>query len=87
MKTFQRVKLQYEIVQYIKRVQHKKNVTWKDYYTKKCNMEMVQYEKNAKWKNIYCHSEIRKKCTRIVRYSAQTDIRLSIDVLLYAGFM
>ena len=24
-------------------------------------------------KNINCHSEIRKKCTRIVHYSAQTD--------------
>ena len=40
MKTLQRVKVQHEIVQYIKRVQQEK-----DYYTKKCNMEMVQYKK------------------------------------------
>ena len=45
MKTFQRVKVGHEIVQYIKRVQHEKSTAWKDYYTKKCNMEMVQYEK------------------------------------------
>ena len=40
MKTLQRVKVQHEIVQYIKRVQQEI-----DYYTKKCNMEMVQYKK------------------------------------------
>ena len=35
-----------------KKVQHgktttQKSATWKNYYTKKCNMEMVQYEKSA----------------------------------------
>ena len=33
-------------------------------------MQRVQHEKN-----INCHSEIQKKCGRIVRYSAQTDNR------------
>ena len=49
-------KMKYEIEQYLKRVQHeKKSATWKDYYIKKCNMEMVQHkkvqhEKSATWK-------------------------------------
>ena len=40
-----RVKMQYEIDQFIKRVQHEKSATLKYYYTKKCNMEILQYKK------------------------------------------
>ena len=46
-KTFQSVKLQHEIEQYIKRVQKEKKAIWKNYCTKKCNMVMVQYGKSA----------------------------------------
>ena len=38
-------------------------------------MKRVQHEKKATRKNINCCSEIWKKCTRIVHYSAQTDDR------------
>ena len=74
----------------MKKVQHEKvqrenSATWKDYYTKKCNMEMVQCEKSATWKNINCYNEIRKKCTRIVPHSAQTDNEPSVDGPLYTG--
>ena len=61
----------------------KKSATWKDYYTRKCNMEMVQYEETATWKNINFLREIWKKCTRIVHYSAQTDNGPSVDGPLY----
>ena len=27
-----------------------KSATWRDYYTKKCYLEMVQYEKSGTWK-------------------------------------
>ena len=53
-KTLKRVKVQHEMVQYMKRV---------------CNMKMMLYEKSATWKSINCHSEIRKKCTRVVNCS------------------
>ena len=50
-KTWQLVKVQHEIEQYIKKeCNRKKSVAWKDYYTKKCNMEMVQYDKSENWK-------------------------------------
>ena len=82
----QRIKVQHEIVQYIKRVQHGKSATWKNYYRKnwnmemvlyekKCNMIRVQHEKSATWKIINCHGEIRKKCTN----------RTSVDGPLYIG--
>ena len=45
-KTLQRVKVQHEILQYIKRVQREKKGN-KDYCTKSCNIEMVQYEESA----------------------------------------
>ena len=57
MKTLQRVKVQHEIVQYIKRVQQEK-----DYYTKKCNMEMVQYKKGQHEKITDVNS---KRCTLV----------------------
>ena len=40
-KTLHCVKVHHEIVQCIKRVKHEKIVTWKDYYIKKCHMEML----------------------------------------------
>ena len=40
-KTLQRVKVQHEIEQYLKGVQHE-SASWKDYYIEKCRMEMVQ---------------------------------------------
>ena len=72
MKTLQRVKVQHEIVQYIKRVQHEKKCNMKRLLHKNCNVEMVQYEESAAQKechmkkvqhekNTNCHSEIRKK--------------------------
>ena len=44
-KTLQRVKVQHEIVPSIKRM--KKSATCKDFYIKKCNMQMMEYEKSA----------------------------------------
>ena len=55
-----------------KKVQHKKIVTQKSGAWKWRSMKKVQYEKSVTWKNINCHSEIWKKCTRIVHFSAQT---------------
>ena len=37
-----------------------------DAVSKKCNMKRLQHEKSATCKNINFHSEIRKKCIRIV---------------------
>ena len=62
-----------------KKVQHEKITTQKSAIWKKCSVKKVQHEKSATWKKINCHSEIRKKCTRIVQYSAQTDNGLSVD--------
>ena len=45
-KTLQRVKVQHEIVRYIKRVQHKK-VQLEMVQYEKCNMKRVQHEKCA----------------------------------------
>ena len=53
MKTLQRVKVQHEIVQYIKRVQHEKKCNMKRLLHKNCNVEMVQYEESAAQKE--CH--------------------------------
>ena len=67
----------------------RKSATLKYYYTKNCNMEIVQYKKvqhqrSATWKT--CNMKkykfpqwIRKKRTRIVHYSAQTDNGPSVD--------
>ena len=89
--------MQHGIEQYIKIVEHeKKCAAWKDYYTKKvqhrngavwekCNMKRVQHKKSETWKTINCLSEIRKKCTRLVHYSAQMDDELSVDGPLYTG--
>ena len=49
-RTLQRAKVQHEMPQYIKTVEHEKSTTWKDYSTKMCNMEMVQSAKSATWK-------------------------------------
>ena len=48
-------------------------------------IKKVQHEKSATWKNITCLCEIRKKCTRIVHYSAQMNNGLSVDGTLYTG--
>ena len=53
----------------MKKVQHEKSSI-----SKKCNM-----------KNINCHNEIRKKCTRIVHYSAQMGNGPFVDGPLYTG--
>ena len=55
-------------------VQYEKRVTWR-----------VQHEKRATWRNINCHSELWKKCTRIVHFGAQTDNGPFVDGLLYTG--
>ena len=95
-KTLQQVKMQHEIVQYIKRVQHEKKCSMKRSQHKKvqhgnvavwkkCNIKRVEHEKSATWKNINCHSEIPKKCTRMVHYSPWTDNGPSVDGPLYTG--
>ena len=57
-KTLQRVKVQHEIVQYIKcnmkRLMHKKVPHRNGAVWKKCNMKTVQHEESATWKNINC---------------------------------
>ena len=87
------VKMQHEIVQHIKRVQqekssikrllHKKVQHRNGKVWKKCKMKRVQHEKKLTWKNANSHSEKRKKCKKIVHYSAQTDNSLSTDGPLY----
>ena len=54
-KTLQRVKVQHQIVQYIKRVQHENITTQKVEHAngaiwKKCNMKRVQYRKKCNMK-------------------------------------
>ena len=69
----------------MKRLQNEKSATWKEYNTKKqakwkeCNI------KKCFLKNVNCHSETRKKCARIVHYSAPTDNGPSFDGPLYTG--
>ena len=58
-----------------------KSVTWKY-----CSMKKAQDEVSATWKNTNCHSKIRKKCTTIVHYSAQTYNRPSVGGRLYTVF-
>ena len=96
MKSLHGVKVQHQIVQYIKGVQHEKKCNMKILLYKHCNMQMVPYEKksnmkraqygkSATWKNINCHNEIRKKCTRIVHYSAQMGNGPFVDGPLYTA--
>ena len=61
-KTLQRVKVKHEIEQYLKRVKHEDKIQ-----DEKITTQKVQHEKSVAWKNINFNSEIRKKCTRIVR--------------------
>ena len=53
-----------------KKVQHGKIPTQISETWKWCSMKKVRHEKSATGKNINCHSEIRKKCLRIVHYGA-----------------
>ena len=46
MKSLHRVKVQHQIVQYIKGVQHEKKCNMKILLYKHCNMQMVPYEKS-----------------------------------------
>ena len=50
MKSLHRVKVQHQIVQYIKGVQHEKKCNMKILLYKHCNMQMVPYEKSPTWK-------------------------------------
>ena len=73
-----------------KKVQHEKITTQKSATWKWCSMEKVQQEKSKKgtkcnMKKKNCHSEIQKKCTRIVHYSVQMDNGPSVDGSLYSG--
>ena len=74
---------------YMKKLLHKhctkKEVFHQGFLQKKNSMKIVQHEKSSTWRNINCHSEILKKCTRIVPYSAQTDNGPSVDGPLYIG--
>ena len=79
-KTLQPVKVQHEIEQCIKRVQHEKKCNMKRLLYKKVQHKKSATSKKCNIKNY--HNEIRKKCTRIVSYSAQTDSGPSVDVPL-----
>ena len=70
--TLQRVKVQHEIEQYLKRVQPDKRAAWKILTQKSatwkwCSMKKVQHEKSVTWKNINCHSEKLKSKVRNVK--------------------
>ena len=88
--TLQRVKVQHEIEQLIKSVEHKKKCSMETLLHKKvqhgngavwkkCNMKRLQHEKRVTLGNINCHSEVRKKCTKILHYRAQSDNGSSVD--------
>ena len=91
--TLLRVKVQHELVQYIKRVQYEKKFNMKRLLHKRLLLQhgngevwkKQHYKKNATWKNINCHSEISKNCTRIVHCSAQADNGPSVDRPFYTG--
>ena len=82
-KTFKRVTVQHEIVQYIKRMQYeKKSNMKKDYYTKKCNMEMMQFEKSATRKECKMNKYMHKRITD--RYTLVYDFEI---FLLFPNFL
>ena len=69
---------------------HKKSATRKKCKMKRLLHRKVKHRNGAIWKkcnmkNINCRSEIWKKCTRIVHYSAQTDNEPSVDGSLYTS--
>ena len=89
-------KVQHEIEQFIKRVQHEKKWNMKTLLHKKvqhgngavwkkCDMKRVQHEKHVTWRSMNCYSEVRKKCTRILHFRAQTDNGPSVDRPLCTG--